>query len=190
MRRGDMDTAFRRLRDIRLALAGLLVLSMAGNLALTVGLAGRETATVLVPAVAGPSWAVGGGRAGIGAAGARYLEDMARTVAVTLLTLTPENAVHVRGAAARLAHASARGAIGAWVEAEAARMAGRDMASAFYPTGIEADPERLAVEIAGELVTWIGGEEASREGRRYRLAFRIDAGRIGLLRFEQLESGK
>ena len=49
---------------------------------------------------------------------------------------------------------------GAWVEAEAARMAGRDLASAFYPEEIEADPERLSVEIAGELVTWIGREEA------------------------------
>ena len=186
MRRGDMDTALRRVRDIRLALAGLLVLSMTVNLALTMSFAGRETVTVLVPATAGPSWEVGG--AGAGLAGARYLEDMARTVAVTLLTLTPENAVHVRHAAARLSHASARGAIGAWVEAEAARMAGRDLASAFYPTEIEADPARLTVEIAGELVTWIGREEASRENRRYRLVFRIDAGRIGLLRFEQLES--
>ena len=190
MRRVELDTAVRRVRDIRLALAGLLVLSMTANLALTMSFAGRETVTVLVPAVSGPSWAVGGSGAGIERAGARYLEDMARTVAVTLLTLTPENAAHVRLAAARMSHASARGAIGAWVEAEAARMAGRDMASAFYPTAIEADPARLGVEIAGELVTWIGREEASREDRRYRLVFRIDAGRIGLLRFEQLESGQ
>ena len=42
-----------------------------------------------------------------------------------------------------MSHASARGAIGAWVEAEAARLAGRDMASAFYPTEIEADPGAL-----------------------------------------------
>ena len=185
MRRADMDAAFRRVRDARLALALLLALSMATNLALTLGFAGRETVTVLVPATAGPSWEVGGR-----GTGARYLEDMARTVAVTLLTLTPENAGHVRLAAARLSHASARGAIGAWVEAEAARMAGRDMASAFYPTEIEADPEGLSAEIAGELVTWIGREEASREDRRYRLAFRIDAGRIGLLRFEQMETGE
>ena len=66
-------------------------------------------------------------------------------------------------------------------------MAGRDLASAFYPAKIEADPARLTVEIAGELVTWIGREEAAREDRRYRLAFRVDSGRIGLLRFEQLE---
>ena len=188
MRRIDMDSAVRRVRDARLALSLLLVLSMTANLALTVGFAGRETVTVLVPAVSGPAWEVGGGAAGAGPAGARYLEDMARTAAVTLLTLTPENAAHVRHAAARLSHASARGAIGAWVEAEAARMAGRDLASAFYPEDIEADPARLTVEVAGELVTWIGREEAWREDRRYRLAFRIDAGRIGLLRFEQLES--
>ena len=190
MRRADMDAAIRRMRDIRLALAGLLVLSMTANLALTMSFAGRETVTVLVPATAGPSWQVGGGGAGAGPAGVRYLEDMARTATVTLLTLTPENAAHVRLAAARMSHASARGAIGAWVEAEAARMAGRDLASAFYPNSIEADPARLTAEIAGELVTWIGREEASREDRRYRLVFRIDAGRIGLLRFEQLESGK
>ena len=190
MRRIDMDSAIRRVRDVRLALAALLVLSMTANLALTMSFAGRETVTVLVPAAGGPSWEIGGASAGSGLAGARYLEDTARTAVVTLLTLTPENAAHVRLAAARMSHASARGAIGAWVEAEAARMAGRDMASAFYPTEIEADPERLAVEIAGELVTWIGREESSREDRRYRLAFRIDAGRIGLLRFEQLESGK
>ena len=182
-----MDSAIRRTRDIRVALAGLLVLSMSANLALTLSFAGRETVTVLVPAATGPAWAVGGGAAGSGMAGTRYLEDMARTAAVTLLTLTPENAAHVRLAAARMSHASARGAIGAWVEAEAARMAGRDLASAFYPTGIEADPARLTVEIAGELVTWIGREESSREDRRYRLAFRVDAGRIGLLRFEQME---
>ena len=190
MRRADMDSAIRRVRDVRLALAGLLVLSMTANLALTMSFAGRETVTVLVPATAGPAWEVGGAGAGAGLAGARYLEDMARTVAVTLLTLTPENAAHVRLAAARMSHASARGAIGAWVEAEAARMAGRDLASAFYPTGIEADPARLTVEIAGELVTWIGREEVAREDRRYRLSFRIDAGRIGLLRFEQMETGK
>ncbi len=190
MQRVDMDRAVRRVRDIRLALGGLLLLSVSANLALAVGFAGRGTVTVLVPAAAGPAWAVGGSAAARGRAGARYLEDMARTVTVTLLTLTPENAAHVRAAAARLAHASARGAIGAWVEAEASRMAGRDLASAFYPTEIEADPGRLTVEIAGELVTWIGREEAAREDRRYRLAFRLDAGRIGLLRFEQLESGK
>ena len=190
MKRELMDTGFRRVRDIRLALAALLALSMTANLALTVSFAGRETVTVLVPAVSGPAWEVGGSGVGIDRSGARYLEDMARTAAVTLLTLTPENAGHVRHAAARMSHASARGAIGAWVEAEASRMAGRDLASAFYPEEIEADPERLAVEIAGELVTWIGREEASREDRRYRLVFRIDAGRIGLLRFEQMESGK
>ncbi len=190
MKRIELDSAIRRVRDVRLALAALLVLSMTANLALTMSFAGRETVTVLVPAAAGPAWEVGAGGVGIDRAGARYLEDMARTVAVTLLTLTPENAAHVRLAAARLAHASARGAIGAWVEAEAARLAGRDMASAFYPLEIEADPGRLSAEIAGELVTWIGREESSREDRRYRLVFRIDAGRIGLLRFEQLESGK
>ena len=95
---------------------------MTANLALSVGLSVREASTVLLPAVSGPVWEVGGGRAG-----ARYLEDMARTAAVTLLTLTPENAGHVRVAAARMSHASARGAIGAWVEAEAGRMAGRDL---------------------------------------------------------------
>ena len=172
----------RRARDMRVALGGLLLISMAVNLALSVGLANREAVTVLLPAVAGPVWEVGGGRAG-----ARYLEDMARTAAVTLLTLTPENAAHVRRAAARMSHASARGAIGAWVEAEAGRMAGRDLATAFYPTDIEADTGRLTVEIAGELVTWIGREEAGRQDRRYRLAFHIDGGRIGLLRFEELE---
>ena len=185
-----METGFRRARDIRVALASLLALSMAVNLMLTLSFAGRETVTVLVPAVSGPAWEVGGGGVATNRAGARYLEDIARTVAVTLLTLTPENAAHVRLAAARLSHASARGAIGAWVEAEAARMAGRDLASAFYPMEIEADPARLTVEIAGDLVTWIGREEAAREDRRYRLAFRIDSGRIGLLRFEQMEDGK
>ena len=83
MQRVDMDTAFRRVRDIRLALAALLVLSMTANLALTVGFAGRETVTVLVPAAVGPAWEVGGSAAGAGRAGARYLEDMARTVAVS-----------------------------------------------------------------------------------------------------------
>ena len=94
MRRIEMDSAIRRVRDVRLALAGLLVLSMAANLMLTMSFAGRETVTVLMPATAGPAWEVGGGGVGINRAGARYLEDMARTVAVTLLTLTPENAGH------------------------------------------------------------------------------------------------
>ena len=102
MKRIEMDSAIRRVRDVRLALAALLVLSMTANLALTMSFAGRETVTVLVPAVSGPNWEVGGGGVGIDRAGARYLEDMARTVAVTLLTLTPENAGHVRLAAARL----------------------------------------------------------------------------------------
>ena len=112
------------------------------------------------------------------------------TAAVTLLTLTPENAAHVREAAARLAHAEARGAIGAWVAAEAERMARRDLSTAFYPRSIESDGGALSAEIAGELVTWIGREEAFRQKRRYRLVFRIDAGRLALLRFEQMEDGQ
>ena len=43
-----------------------------------------------------------------------------------------------------MSHASARGAIGAWVEAEAARMAGRDMASAFYPERSRPTPDGSA----------------------------------------------
>ena len=182
MKREAMDAERRRTRDARLALAGLLGLSVLANLALAQGLATRDRVTVLVPAVAGPAWEVGETWAG-----RRYLEDAARTAAVTLLTLTPENAGFVRDAAARLAHASARGPIGAWVAAEAERMARRDLATAFYPRSIESEPGALRVEVEGELVTWIGREEAFRERRRYRLAFRIDGGRLGLVRFEQLE---
>ena len=106
------------------------------------------------------------------------------------MTLTPENAEHVREAAARLSHASARGAIGAWVAAEAGRMERRDLATAFYPERIEADPEGLTAVVAGDLATWIGREPVSRERKRYRLAFRVDGGRIGLLRFEELKDGE
>ena len=55
MRRIEMDSAIRRVRDVRLALAGLLVLAMTANLALTMSFAGQETVTVLVPAAAGPA---------------------------------------------------------------------------------------------------------------------------------------
>ncbi len=182
MRRDVRDAENRRTRDARLALAILLVLSLLANLALSVGLAGREAVTVLVPAVSGPVWEVGGSWAG-----RRYLEDAARTAAVTLLTLTPENAGHVREAAARMSAAEARGAIGAWVAAEAGRMARRDLSSAFYPLRIDADPGTLTVEVRGELATWIGREESARQRKAYRLVFRVDGGRLGLLRFEDLE---
>ena len=182
MRRQALEAGRRRARDTRLALAGLLTLSVLANLVLAHGLSTRERVTVLVPAVSGPVWEVGESWAG-----RRYLEDAARTAAVTLLTLTPENAAHVREAAARLSHASARGAIGAWVAAAAERMRRRDLSTAFYPRSIGIEADALAAEIAGELVTWIGREEAFRERRRYRLAFRIDAGRLALLRFEQME---
>ena len=76
---------------------------------------------------------------------------------------------------------------GAWVASEAERMAARDLATAFYPARVEADPERLTAQVEGELATWIGREESSREQRRYRLAFRVAGGRIALLRFEQME---
>ena len=178
-----METGLRRARDARVALAALLVLSMTASLVLALVLAGREAVTVLVPAVAGPAWEVGGGRAG-----QRYLEDMARTAAVTLLSLTPENAEHVREAVARMSHPSARGAISAWVAAEARRMAGRDLAAAFYPERIEADADALAVNVEGELATWIGREESAREDKHYRLTFRLDGGRIGLVRFEEMEN--
>ena len=185
MRRSVMDAERRRVRDLRLALAVLLGLSMLANLVLSHGLATRESLTMLVPAVSGPVWTVGESWAG-----RRYLEDTARTVAVTLLTLTPENASHVREAAARMAHASARGAIAAWVETEAARLAERDLATAFYPERIETEPDELAAEVSGELVTWLGREEATRTRKRYRLVFAVDGGRMGLLRFEEREITK
>ena len=168
-----MEADRRRTRDARTALGALLALSVLANLVLAHGLTVRERVTVLVPAVSGPAWEVGESWAG-----RRYLEDAARTA---------ENAPHVREAAARLSAAEARGPIGAWVAAEAERMARRDLSTAFYPTDIESDAGALSVEIGGALATWIGREEASREKRRYRLAFRVDGGRLGLVRFEQME---
>ena len=177
-----MEAERRRVRDTRLALAVLLALSMGVNGLLSHGLATRERMAVLVPAVSGPVWTVGETWAG-----RRYLEDTARTVAVTLLTLTPSNAVEVREAVSRMAHASARGAIAAWVETEAERLARRNLASAFYPMSVEAAQDELVADVAGELVTWLGREEATRERKRYRLVFAIEGGRIGLVRFEERE---
>ena len=182
MRRDVQQAEGRKARDTRYALGVLLGLSLAANLALSLGLAGREATTVLVPAVSGPVWEVGSTWAG-----RRYLEDAARTAAVTLLTLTPENAGHVREAAARMSAPEARGAIGAWVAAEAERMARRDLGTAFYPERIDADPEALTVEVRGRLATWIGREEIARAAKTYRLAFRIAGGRLGLMRFEDME---
>lgn len=184
MRQELRKSGARGARDARLALSVLLALSLLSNLALSVSLSGRESMTVLVPSVSGPVWEVGDGWAG-----RRYLEDTGRTVVSTLLTLTPENFPHVREAAARMSHPSARGAIGAWLAAEAERMARHDLASAFYPDAVSVNPDALEVEARGELVTWIGREEASRAQKTYRLAFRLDGGRLGLLRFEDLEEG-
>ena len=130
MRREAMASERRKVRDTRIVLAVLLALSMVVNAVLSHGLAQRESMAVLVPAVSGPAWTVGETWAG-----RRYLEDTARTVAVTLLTLTPETAVEVREAASRMAHASARGEIAAWVETEAARLKRRNVSSAFIPWG-------------------------------------------------------
>ena len=177
-----MEAERRRVRDTRLALAALLAISMGVNAVLSHGLATRERMAVLVPAVSGPVWTVGETWAG-----RRYLEDTARTVAVTLLTLTPSNAAEVREAVSRMAHASARGAIAAWVENEAERLSRRNLSSAFYPMSVEAAQDELAAEVAGELVTWLGREEATRERKRYRLVFAIEGGRIGLVRFEERE---
>ena len=92
MRREAMANERRKVRDTRIVLAVLLALSMLVNAVLSHGLAQRESMAVLVPAVSGPAWTVGETWAG-----RRYLEDTARTVAVTLLSLTPENAVEVAG---------------------------------------------------------------------------------------------
>ena len=82
MRREVMDGERRRARDARAALAGLLALSLAANLALSASLAGREGMTVLVPPSGGAPWEVGESWAG-----RRYLEDTARTAAATLLKI-------------------------------------------------------------------------------------------------------
>ncbi len=185
MRHEALSSERRKVRDTRLVLAALLGLSMAVNGVLSLGLSQRESMAVLLPAVSGPAWTVGETWAG-----RRYLQDTARTVAVTLLTLSPENAVEVREAAARMAHPSARGAIAAWVETEASRLARRDLSSAFYPAAVEVEAGELAAEVSGELVTWLGRQETTRVRKRYRLVFAMQGGRIGLLRFEEREDGE
>ena len=90
-----MEADRRRARDTRAALAGLLALSLVAKpraLGLPRKPRGHDGA-----GAGGLRPGLGGG-VGLGRAG-RYLEDTARTVAVTLLTLTPENAGHVREAA-------------------------------------------------------------------------------------------
>ncbi len=179
MRRDTLDGMRRGIRDGRAGLAVLLGLSVAANLALA--LASGERTTVLVPASGGTPWEIGEGHVD-----PRYLEDMARTAAATLLTLTPDNAAEARRAAARMSDPAARGAIAAWVAAEAERLRRRDLVTAFWPERVRAG-DGLTVTVEGALGTWMGREPLGREDRSYRLAFRLDGGRLGLLRFEQLE---
>ena len=66
MQRTVLEGERRRARDSRLALAGLLALSLAANLALSASLASREGMTVLVPAAGGTGL---GGRRELGPGG-------------------------------------------------------------------------------------------------------------------------
>ena len=54
VKRSVMETGVRRVRDVRIVMAALLGLSMAANLALSFGLAGREGMTVLISSESGP----------------------------------------------------------------------------------------------------------------------------------------
>jgi len=154
-------------------------LSLSANLVLGLVVLDKRQSIVVVPSPAGQIYQLGY------TVNAAYLEDMGRDVALTFLNVHPGTTDYVRDAILKIAHPSFYGEFKRHFDSWMTDIKARKLSTAFYPTTITADTQKLSVRVTGVLKSFIGEAQVDAEQVAYIIGFNNAAGRLTLSRFEE-----
>ena len=142
----------------------------------------QKSVVVLVPSQFPDGTVAHGGQVSPG-----YLEGLARDAVYSLLNVTPETTNYARDNLARLAAPHARIEVIALWDDIMEEVRRREIATAFYPTGLETSASGLMVLVDGELSTYLGTSLVRKERKRYEVRFVSVNSSVRISKISELE---
>lgn len=180
----DVLVLQKRLRSAqisRLVFAGLSLLMLTMNVALTVKLFNTSNQVVLVPT------SVTDGMVARGAVDVRFVEALALDATYALYNASANNLSYGRSVIERLASTGNRHKLLKRFDEVADDIRGRDISTVFKTRAIEHNRDELSLTVKGYLTTYLNNQYVTTEERWIHLQFVVEAGSARLAAISRRE---
>lgn len=175
-----------RLSDLKFqrdTIAGICAILLGINAVQSLWLFFRHERVIITPPQLSQEFWVEGNRFS-----SQYLEEMALHYAHFLLDVTEKTILHQGEIIMRYVVPEAYGAFKAKLLEDEKRLKKNQLSTRFAPSGVTVSPERLSVEITGELMSYVGDKRISRVQETYRFQFQSQSGRLLIKSFTLVKS--
>lgn len=182
----DLRINQHRLSDLKFqrdAIAGVCAILLGINAAQSLWLFFRHERVVITPPQLSQGFWVEGNRFS-----PHYLEEMALHYAHFLLDVTEKTILYQGEIIMRYVVPEAYGAFKAKLLADEKRLKKNQLSTRFAPSDVAIAPERLSVEITGELMSYVGDKKISQVRETYRFQFYSQSGRLLIKSFTLVKS--
>ncbi len=155
-----------------------LFVSMLINLLLAFCLISRDRTTILLPNVISGPYQITQKTLS-----ANYVEDIARDVVTTILNRTPNNIEYITSTILKIAHPASYGVLKVKLTELGETIQQKRVTTAFYPSSISLDKDGLTAFVHGDLHTYVGQVQTSKEQKIYKIGFSYENGKLFLRKF-------
>ncbi len=118
----------------------------------------------------------------------QYLEEMALHYAHFLLDVTEKNVLYQGEILLRYVAPEAYGAFKAKILADEKQLKNDHLSTRFSPLDVVVHPNRLSVELTGEMMSYVGDKKISQVKETYQIRFRSQSGKLLIEDFMLLKS--
>ena len=118
----------------------------------------------------------------------QYLEEMALHYAHFLLDVTEKNVLYQGEILLRYVSPEAYGTFKAKILADEKQLKNDHLSTRFSPTDVVVHKDKLAVDLTGELMSYVGDKKISQSKETYQIKFRNQSGKLLIEAFTLLES--
>jgi len=177
-----------RLNDLRFqrnVVAGTCALLLITNMAQSLWLFWRHERIIITPPQLTQSFWIEGNQFS-----PQYLEEMALHYAHFLLDVTEKNILYQGDILLRYVTPESYGAFKAKLLADEKQLKQDHLSTRFSPTDVVVYPERLAVELSGELMSYVADKKISQVKETYQIRFRNQSGKLLIEDFSLVQSNE
>jgi conjugal transfer pilus assembly protein TraE len=182
----DLRINQHRLNDLKFqrdAIAGVCAILLGINAAQSLWLFFRHERVIITPPQLSQGFWVEGNRFS-----PQYLEEMALHYAHFLLDVTEKTILSQGEIIMRYVAPQAYGAFKARLLEDEKRLKRNQLSTRFAPSDVMVSPERLSVDVTGELMGYVGDKRISQARETYRFQFYSQSGRLLIKSFTLVKS--
>lgn len=177
-----------RLRDLKFqrnTAAGLCVILLSTNVIQSIGVLFRHERVIITPLQLSQGFWVEGNRFS-----PQYLEEMALHYAHFLLDVTEKTILYQGEIILRYVVPESYGTFKAKLFEDEKHLKTNQLSTRFAPSDVVISPEKLTVNISGDLLSYVGDKKISQARETYQFQFHNQSGRLLIKAFTLVKSDK